>query len=360
MKLGMRFKGQLDVRTGIYELLVTMRVLVVPAKIGDMAHQGRAGEIDRRSRMKLAIEIDTFQIGTPDLFARSSRPEMLHRAAAGATANTFFTGRGEAPIVAGFRESKLLTPERAPHKSILFVHTRSCMSENATRKPAERRRGSGAQLVYDVLRDEILALVLAPGSPIDEIQLAKRLSMSRTPIREAMVRLAGEGLVTTLPNRSTVVANIDFLNLPAFFDAITLMYRVTTRLAALHHLPDDLVTIRAHQAEFARAVKTQDALAMIATNRDFHAAIAVAGRNPYYESLFLRLLDEGRRLLRLYYSSFNDRLPQRYVVEHEDMIAAIEARDMERADKLAGEHADQIVAQIRSMIARDQRQNISL
>ena len=65
---------------------------------------------------------------------------------------------------------------------------------------------------------------------------------------------------------------------------------------------------------------------MIATNREFHAEIARAGRNPYYESLCLRLLDEGRRLLRMYYQSFDDQLPSEYVQEHEDLIAAIEAR----------------------------------
>ncbi|UOM35353.1 GntR family transcriptional regulator [Acuticoccus sp. I52.16.1] len=227
-------------------------------------------------------------------------------------------------------------------------------------KTHERKRGSGAQYVYDVLRNEILDLTLAPGRPIDEIQLSERLEMSRTPIREALVRLAGEGLVTTLPNRSTVVTTIDFLNLHTFFDAMTLMYRVTTRLAAEDHRKTDLEAIRARQVEFAAAVSAQDALAMIATNREFHAAIAVAGRNQYYEALCLRLLDEGRRLLRLYYSSFDDRLPQEYVAEHEDMIAAIEARDVPRADALASAHADQIVNQIRAMISRDRRQKIAL
>ncbi len=74
----------------------------------------------------------------------------------------------------------------------------------------ERKRGSGVKMVYDLLRDEILDLVLSPGSPIDEVQLAERFKMSRTPIREALVRLAGEGLIDTLPNRSTMVSNIDF------------------------------------------------------------------------------------------------------------------------------------------------------
>lgn len=234
------------------------------------------------------------------------------------------------------------------------------MPETDNEAPAERKRGSGVRLVHGVLRDEILDLVLPPGSPIDEVALAERFGMSRTPIREALVRLAGEGLVEALPNRTTIVANIDFLNLHHFFDAITLMYRVTTRLAALHHKPIHLAAIRAAQAEFASAVAAQDALAMIATNRTFHAAIAEAGGNPYYLGLFLRVLDEGRRLLRLYYQSYEDRLPQEYVEEHEALIAAIEARDVDLCDRLARAHADQIVRQIQTFVARDRRDDPAL
>jgi DNA-binding GntR family transcriptional regulator len=241
-----------------------------------------------------------------------------------------------------------------------FAVTNIATPNAAAPQIPERRRGSGVKLVYDLLRDEILDLTLPPGSPIDEVQLAERFSMSRTPIREALVRLAGEGLIDTLPNRSTMVSNIDFLNLHTFFDAITLMYRMTTRLAAEYHRPEDLPVIIAHQVEFAKAVAAQDALAMIATNRDFHASIAEAGRNPYFTALFCRLLDEGRRILRLYYHSFDDRLPQRYSDEHEEMIAAIAARDVDAADRLAKSHADQIVHQIQQLFARDQRQDIAL
>ncbi len=222
----------------------------------------------------------------------------------------------------------------------------------------ERRRGEGARLVYDTLRDEILNLTLPPGEAIDEIGLAERLSMSRTPIREALVRLAGDGLVLTLPNRSTVVAPIDFLNLHHFFDALTLMYRVTTRLAAEHHRPADLEAIQARQAEFAAAVTAGDEMSMIATNRNFHLAIAEAGGNPYYVQLFTRLLDEGRRILRLYYyPSFQPSLPHPYITEHAAMIAAITARDVAECDRLATAHANQIVQQIRALVARDTRQN---
>lgn len=224
----------------------------------------------------------------------------------------------------------------------------------------ERKRGFGVKKAYELLRTEILDLTLLPGSPIDEVQLADRLALSRTPIREALARLATEGLIDTLPNRSAMVSNIDFLNLPAFFDAITLMYRVTTRLAAQNWQAGDLEIINAHQQEFAAAVASHDALAMIGTNRDFHAAIATAARNPYYLALFVRLLDDGRRLLRLYYQSFNDRPPPSVIKEHEDIIAAITARDMEASDRLAKAHADQIVRQIQKLLSRDQRQNIDL
>jgi DNA-binding GntR family transcriptional regulator len=227
--------------------------------------------------------------------------------------------------------------------------------------PQERKRGTGARFVYDTLREEILNLALQPGTPIDEISLADRLSMSRTPIREALVRLASDGLVTLLPNRSTVVSQIDFPNLHQFFDALTLMYRVTTRLAAQFHDDADLSEIRTRQEAFAKTVLAGDTNGMIELNRDFHVAIAEAGRNPYYLQLFSRLLDEGRRILRLYYyPTFEPRLPHPYIQEHEAIIAAIIARDVDTCDRLAKDHADKIVRQIQQMMARDLRQDVPL
>ncbi len=234
------------------------------------------------------------------------------------------------------------------------------MTDTDTATAPERKRGSGVKMVYDLLRDEILDLVLPPGSPIDEVQLAERFGMSRTPIREALVRLSGEGLIETLPNRSTMVSNIDFLNLNTLFDALVLMYRVTTRLAAQYHRPEDLVIIRGFHEDYAAAVQSRDTLAMIATNAAFHAAIADAGRNPYFTGLFRRLLDEARRILRLYYQSYEEQFPQRFVEEHAEIIAAIEARDVEAADRIGKAHAEQIVLQVQKLFSRDDRLDISL
>lgn len=216
-----------------------------------------------------------------------------------------------------------------------------------------RARGSGTQTVYAAIRNEILAMTLQPGSALDEVKLSERFGMSRTPVREALLRLSADGLVTTLPNRSTIVSTIDFASLPTYFDALTLMYRVTTRCAAARRNDAAMADIRLHQASFARAVEARDAYAMIEANRDFHVAIAERAGNTYYTAFFARLLDEGRRILRLYYSTFDDRLPRQYVDEHEEMISAIEAGDIEKADALSMEHAAQIVRQIQDYVGRE-------
>lgn len=227
--------------------------------------------------------------------------------------------------------------------------------------PVPRVRGSGVQTVYDALKQSIVELTLEPGAPLDEVTLAERFDMSRTPVREALVRLAAEGLVTQLPNRNTIVSPIDFGRLPVYFEALTLMYRVTTRLAAAGRTPRHLDTMRRHQALYAEAVTKDDVPGMIGHNRDFHVAIAEAGGNPYFTGLFTRLLDEGRRILRLYYyKSFNDHLPRKYVKEHDAIVDAIEARDAELCEQLAAEHADQIVKQIQSYIARDRTREMAL
>ncbi|WP_298373770.1 GntR family transcriptional regulator [Azospirillum sp.] len=213
------------------------------------------------------------------------------------------------------------------------------------------RRGGGPQKIYDALKADILNMTLAPGAGLDETELSARFGMSRTPVREALQRLVAEGLATTLPNRNTVVTVLDFDGVPHYLDALTLMYRVTGRLAALRRTPEDLERMRAAQADFAAAVAASDAIAMLESNRNFHLAIARAGGNRYYADLFERLLNDGMRLLRLYYRSYQDALPQEFVHEHDAMIAVIEAGDAAAAERQGAEHASQIVGQLQRFIA---------
>src|SRR5687767_4648807 len=147
-------------------------------------------------------------------------------------------------------------------------------------------KGTGWKFAYETLRDEILSLELKPGQMLDETRLADRFGMSRSPVREALIRLAGDGLVVTLANRSTVVAPIDIASFPKYVEALDIAQRVTARLAAELRSEADIKTIAKRQKEFEAAVRTGDHLAMSEANKRFHMAIAEAGRNPYFATFY--------------------------------------------------------------------------
>ena len=93
-------------------------------------------------------------------------------------------------------------------------------------------RGTGADRVYDQLKAQILDLELKPGTLLEELELSRRFGVSRSPIREALIRLAAEGLIDNPRNRTPLVAQFDVARLPAYFDALQLLYRLSARLAA--------------------------------------------------------------------------------------------------------------------------------
>jgi DNA-binding GntR family transcriptional regulator len=119
------------------------------------------------------------------------------------------------------------------------------------------------------------------------------------------VRLSSEGLVVILPNRSTIVAPIDFQGMPHFLDALDLPQRALTRLAAVRRPDADLAAIIAAERRFEDKVRASiagdDLLPLIKADHAFHMAIARAGKNACYVSFYRRLLDEGRRMLHMHF-----------------------------------------------------------
>lgn len=221
-------------------------------------------------------------------------------------------------------------------------------------------RGQGAVRVYEALRADILSLTIAPGELLDEVQIGRRFHLSRSPVREALIRLASEGLVRTLPNKSTMVAPLNLEEFPAYIDSLDLVQRATTRLAAQLRSAADLAEIKAHEAAFEASLEVRDVLSMIETNRDFHLAISEAARNRYLKQFHARLLDEGRRFLRLYFRSFDDSLPPEFRDEHVQMIEAIERQDADLAERLAHEHTLQVSNRFLSYLAQRRTADIAV
>ena len=203
-------------------------------------------------------------------------------------------------------------------------------------------KGFGAVTIFETLRDEILSLTLQPSELVDEASLAKRFGVSRSPVREALVRLVSESLLQTLPNKGTIVAPLRIEEFPQYVDALDLVQRSVTRLAARCRNSASLQNIRDEQAKFAQCVDEGDVLGMILKNRDFHIAIARAANNRYLEQIYRRLLDDGRRFLRLYFKSYDDLLPQEMIDNHVQIINAIEAQDVDLAERLAHEHTNEM------------------
>ena len=203
-------------------------------------------------------------------------------------------------------------------------------------------KGRGSKFVFDELKREILSLALQPGTPLDETSLSERFEMSRSPVREALVRLSAEGLVVMLSNRSTLVAPINMAEFPRYVEALDFLQRINTRLAAQNRTDSEIALMEKAAVAFDRACSNNDYLAMSATNRDFHMAIASAGKNPYLTRSYGQLLDEGRRILHMHFDYIKASTTDSLLgSEHQDMIDAIRARDIGAADRLAHEHTRQ-------------------
>lgn len=205
------------------------------------------------------------------------------------------------------------------------------MKEETT---ARRPRGTGANFVYEELRAAMLNLELEPGTFLDETELANRFKVSRSPVREALIRLSAEGLVKTLRNRSSVVATLDLREVVSFFDALDLMYRVTARMAASVATPDDVAALRKVAERHREAIRTGSRQRVIETNREFHTAIAAICDNSYFVQWTHTLLDSAQRIQHLYWQKLGSHLSDD---AHTAIIDAIEAGDPDAAEA-AGRH----------------------
>lgn len=221
------------------------------------------------------------------------------------------------------------------------------------RKAGEPRKakGTGVGFVFDALRRSILTLELEPGSVLDEAAIGSQYGLSRSPVREAVVRLAAAGLVETLPNRSAIVARVGFETIGSFLAAQELVYRLTAREAARRRGPGDVERLKLIQGRHDALREAGDAQGMIDLNCDFHLEIARIAANAWFERWLRSLMDEGQRTMRLYMRSLGSAVPPSELKHHHEIIAAIEAGDPEAADEAGRLDADVIRRQLVAMLS---------
>ena len=212
--------------------------------------------------------------------------------------------------------------------------------------PANARPTGGSDRVHAALRQEILRLALAPGSRLDEAALCARFAVSRTPVREALIRLAAEGLVETVKGQGARVAPLDMSSLRPFFEALDLLQRAVTRLAALRRTPAQMARIVELSQAFDAGARALDSTAANEANFALHRAIAEAAHSDYLAQAYDRCMGDGLRLAYLCFSEHtgvDERLERHLeltMADHAAMVAAIATGDPDGAERAAGGHVD--------------------
>jgi DNA-binding GntR family transcriptional regulator len=181
---------------------------------------------------------------------------------------------------------------------------------------------------YRAIRDAIVDGTLAPGERLNDADLARWLGVSRTPVREALTRLDEAGLVRTKPGRWTMVSPLDVRAVRAAQSVTSAMHELAVREALPNLSAAELDAMRAANARFAAALRSDDVDAAIAADDEFHGVAVSACANSAVRSVLDQFTPQLRRLERLRFASLSGRGS---VAQHERIIALCAAGDVEGA-----------------------------
>ena len=207
---------------------------------------------------------------------------------------------------------------------------------------ARKRRGDSPGIVYDYLLNKITNMHLSAGARVEERVIVEELGISRTPVRQAFMRMAAEGLIELLPNRGAWIPPLDIEEVRSFLETFEFLLLATGHLAAKRRTENDLEKILQYCKAYECAGKTRDVKAMIETNEKFHLAIAQAGHNSHLERLVSDILTKALRIDWFWYSrSINiglDEAISNSVHEHNQLTEAVRHRNIVEIERITIEH----------------------
>ena len=208
------------------------------------------------------------------------------------------------------------------------------MSVKFSEKPATVERDSDA--AYSLLLDRIVNLSIAPGALLNEQSLAAELDFGRTPVREALARLAADRFVTILPRRGIIVAPITFEDVLAMFEARETIECGIAYIAATRVTEDDLNEMRRLVTTADAARITGDSEQFLLADHAVHTFLVHMIKNPILQEAAERLLSHNLRFWRLYW---RDRpVRPEAMLSHAQLIAAVESQDSRTAEEAMRHH----------------------
>lgn len=192
----------------------------------------------------------------------------------------------------------------------------------------------------DILRRRILTMQMEPGAIIDELTIGEEFGLSRSPVREVLRQMAGEGFVELEPNRPPRVTAMSYHALREFYLIGPMIYIATTRLAAEKATATDVALLKGVQEEFRRAISEGNVEERVIANNEFHLQIGVIARNDYLMPSLRRLLIDNGRIGRTFFRNVPEAMEQSDAanLHHDQMIEAIERHDPDAAEAVVRAH----------------------
>jgi GntR family transcriptional regulator, rspAB operon transcriptional repressor len=185
--------------------------------------------------------------------------------------------------------------------------------------------------VYRLLRQDILSCALLPGQSLHEIELAARFGLSKSPIRDALIRLEGDRLVTVTPRKGYRVAPVSLADAEELFQFRSTLEEAVVRIASPVCSAKDL-------SKLDRFRELKSSSDFVAYNRSFHLALANLCPNRRIAASSQDLVEQFDRLVIISVAKFDDRNVEALVEEHCKIIDAMQARDGRRAARILSEH----------------------
>ena len=180
--------------------------------------------------------------------------------------------------------------------------------------------------VYNSLRDAIVVGTLSPGERLKDTELEAWLGVSRTPIREALLRLERAGLVNAIPGKATTVAPFDPTATVSTQQVVASLHELAARLAVPQITDTQLADMKVANEHFAQALDDSDVAAAIDSDESFHQTFVAASGN----ALIAELLDQVTPVLhRVEWMRFASREARKSVAQHEEILRLAHLRDVE-------------------------------
>ncbi|HEY9063118.1 MAG TPA: GntR family transcriptional regulator [Pseudobacteroides sp.] len=193
-------------------------------------------------------------------------------------------------------------------------------------------------VIFDSLREAIIAGELKPGERLMEVQLAEKMGVSRTPVREAIRKLELEGWVVMTARKGASVANLSVKDIMDVLEVRAALDGEAAFLSAVRIREDELKEIKNIEALFEKSVEKGNFQDIVKKDVEFHEVIYKSSRNDKLMQIVSNLREQVHRFRIIYTKDYS--ITQNLVKEHIEILEAIASRDAKKAQKAAYAHIE--------------------